>query len=28
VAKVKLTPIWQLVILPAVPVYWRWTPTE
>ena len=28
VATVRLTPIWQLVTLPAEPVYWRFTPTE
>jgi hypothetical protein len=28
VATLKLTATWQLVILPADPVYCRWTPTE
>ena len=28
VARVRLTPIWQLVIFPAEPVYCRCTPTE
>ena len=28
VATVRLTAIWQLVILPAEPVYCLWTPTE
>jgi hypothetical protein len=27
-ATLRLTPIWQLVTLPADPVYWRCTPTE
>jgi hypothetical protein len=22
------TPSWQLAVLPSVPQYWRWTPTE
>ena len=26
--RLTLTPTWQLVIFPAVPVYWRATPTE
>jgi hypothetical protein len=28
VAQVRKTPIWQFSILPAVPLYWRFTPQE